>query len=116
MYYKNYYYYWRLLKSFIGPDRQTRLLFNHHLHLRLFLPFHFLLLFSPCLFCIHLLRLLTVGQFFVNGDDLLIGGPTAAIFLLRHQVIVDVVGIENDTFQDLAHLEEGPTDLGVLRE
>src|ERR1700722_1059647 len=116
MYYKNYYYYWRLLKSFIGPDRQTRLLFDRHLDLCLFLPFHFLLLFSPRLFCIHLLRLLPVGRFFIDVNDLLIGGPTAAVFLLRHQMIGDVVGIKNDTLEQLAHLEKGPANLGNLCE
>ena len=60
-----------LVEGFIGPGRQTHLLFDHHLHLRLLFPFHFLLLFSPCLFCIHLLRLLPVGQFFIDVDDFL---------------------------------------------
>src|ERR1700720_2178061 len=55
IYYKRKNYYKRLLESFISPVRRTRLLFGHYLHLCLFLPFHFLLLFCPCLFCVHLL-------------------------------------------------------------
>src|ERR1700720_2299711 len=116
IYYKRKNYYKRLLESFVGPGRWTRLLLDHHLHLRLLFPFHFLLLFFPSLFRMHPFRLLPVGRFFVDVNDLLIGGLTAAVFLLRHQVIGDVVGIKNDTLDQLAHLKEGPADLGNLCE
>src|ERR1700723_2246264 len=70
---------YRLRKGFVSPGRRTRLLLDHHLHLRLLFPFHFLLLFFPCLFHVHPFRLLPVGRFVVDVNDLLIGGPTAAV-------------------------------------
>src|ERR1700720_68749 len=99
IYYKRKNYYKRLLESFVGPGRRTRLLLDHHLHLRLLFPFHFLLLFSPCLFCVHPFRHLPVGRFIVDVDHFFIDGPTAAVFLLRQEVVRDVVGIENDPLQ-----------------
>src|ERR1700722_18955971 len=44
---------YRLRKGFVGPGRRPPLPLDHPLHLRLLFPFHFLLLFFPCLFRVH---------------------------------------------------------------
>ena len=45
-----------------------------------------------------------------------IGDSLAVVVPFRHQMVGDVVGIEDDTLQNLAHLKQGPTDLSDLRE